>query len=276
MDSNQLKELIRKREIPKFMIFIDNNPYNMSLYKNQIVKIINLPVLYHTDIQDAIYEASSFLAEDSIYYIRIDSTDKILKKSELFSDALSTLKKIGQYTLVILNDKGKVPKAFLGDTVVFDKYDYNSLYAFGKQVCELNKIPLSNNKLQELIDKSDCDLGVASNTLMQLSTLNKAGGDIESFEFCDYRKGNIFVLCDKILSKDNSAWEYSQLVSNETMMVAFNLWKKARERLKSTNSIYYANIICECEYIFNGITTGDIKDEYALKYLIAKIFKENN
>ena len=276
MNNNQLKELIYKNNIPKFMIFIDNNPYNISVYKNQIIKRINLPISYYDDIQEAVCDASSLLSEDCIYFIRVDSNDKTIKKTTVFESALTTLKGTNKYIIIILNNKDKVPKAFINDIVYFDKYDYNSLFSFSKQVCVVNKLNISDNRLQELIEKSDCDFGIVTNVLSQLAILAQANGNVETFDFCDYRKGNIFTLCDKILAKDKSAWEYSYLVNNEAMMVAFNLYKKARERLKATNSIYYADIICECEYIFNGIASGEIKDEYALKYLISKIFKENN
>lgn len=276
MNNNQLKELINKNQIPKFMIFIDNNPYNISIYKKQIVKKINLPINYYNDIQEAASEASSLISEDCIYFVRVDNNDKILKKASLFETALSVLKTSGQYSIVVLNDKSKVPKSFINDVIYFDKYDYNSLFSFSKQVCEMNNIKISDAKIQELVEKSDCDLGIATNVLAQLSVLSQIGGDAESFDFCDYRKGNVFTLCDKILSKSDDTWEYSYLLKNDTMMVTFNLYRKARERLKSTNSKYYAKIICECEYIFNGIASGEVKDEYALKYLISNIFEESN
>lgn len=275
MNDKQLKSLIHNNNIPKFMIFIDENPYNISIYKNQIVKAIGLPLVYYGDIQEAVYEASSLLAEDCIYYIRIDASDKIIsgkKNVASFESALSILKNINKYVIVVLTNKDKVPKQFLNDVVFFNKHDYNSLFSFAKQVCDMNKINLSNDRLNELIEKSNCDFGIVINVLAQLATMSQLGESIEDFEFCDYRKGDIFIMCDKILARDESAWEYFNLVKNDTVMIVFNLYRKAREKLKSTNSMYYANIMCICEHIFNGIASGDIKSEYALKYLMSSVF----
>ena len=274
MFPNELKQMIHRREIPKFLIFLDNDPYQSFIYKGQIAKIVGLPTNYYADLEDALYDASMLLSEDCMYVVQIDvSTTKGFNgQAEKNKTLLNALKELDKYVIILFenydNKKSSLLSSFKDDIVIFNKQNTNALYDYITKICVANKTTLPQAEILALIEKSNNDLGVIVNTLEQMCILNKIGYDASSFELCDYRKGDLFVLIDKILAQDKTAWEYSTLVKDSPSVIAYNLYRKARERFMTTNSSYYSKLMEICEKVFNGINDGSIKDSYALKYLI--------
>lgn len=268
----ELKQMIYRKEVPNFLIFIDNDPYQAFVYKAQIARLVGQPVNYYPTLEEAVYDASMVLSDDCMYVVQMDGSKGLNEKHQAL---LQALKDAGKYSIVMLenyNEKKSPLNAFKNNVVIFNKQDTKHLFEYAVKVCASNNVVIPQEELLALIEKSNNDFGVVINTLEQLCTLSKMGKDISFYNFADYREGNLFELIDMIIARNENAWQYSTLVKDSPSVIAFNLYRKAREKTKTTNSAYYMKLMELCERIFNGINDGSIKESWALKYLIYNAF----
>lgn len=261
-----LKNRIANKDIPKTLIFIDDNPYLVSIYMHRIEKALNLPSSYYGDIEEAISDARIILADECIYIVTLDSKSKILSKEDKFKDILDSIAVLDKYFIVILPSNKKIKN---DNAIIFAKSTPLELTKIVEKTCELNHFKITNNAIYELIKRSDCDLGVIMNVLEQLKSLGRSVYDIEDIPSYDYRKGDIFTLIDKIISRDKNIWEYVPLIKDSPSVIAYNLYAKAREKATTySNASYYIGLMRIAEEVYRRISDGTIKDTYALKYLI--------
>ena len=270
MDIKLLKSSILSNTIPKFLVFVNREPVLCRQYIDKIASTTNLPYKYYDDAKSVIYDTTTNLKEDYLYCIYNDT--KALTVDEYYNYLTTCDRNI----IVVLDNIDKVQIKDRSIVVEFNKVDRNTMCAYYTKYLKDRNIQVSQDKLFEIIDCCDQDLGIVQNEIDKVVTLGQSSSDILveyllKNGFPDYRKVNTETFVKKILKNDTSAFRDLLKLDENTTSVILYLYSYARNLLLQTSNKRYADIMRVCFDMFNGTVDGSLSDTYTLKYLMCEV-----
>ena len=276
MDVKLLKTDILINSVPKFLIFVANEPTLCKQYIDSISNTVGLEYTYYLDVDAAIIDITNNIKKDVIYIILNDQ--KILKNQEY----VEKLSKFNKYIIVYFNDLDKTSQFYKNNkafTVVFNRLDMYTILAYMQKKCNAAKVNVAQDKLLKLIDNCNCNLGECLNELDKILVLAQENSNVLmeymlNNGFSDYRQTNVFQFVNKILNKDKSVFDDKQRLVDSFMNVIYNLYNQAKQRFIQSKDEYYLKCMKLSSKMFNGIVDGTINDTYAINYILFKLMIE--
>lgn len=273
MDIKSLKEHILQNNIPNVLIFIGDEQALIAQYIKTISSTLGKYYKYYDTADSVLYETTTNLKNDYLYIILNDYS--ILKNTNYIQELKNTNRNIIIY-FTDFDTKQQFYKDFKNDITIFNKLDKYTIVAYLQKLLNDNKLELATDKLIELVEYCDCNLGICLNELDKIITIGQNKCDlltdyILNNGFPDYRKLNIFSFVQKILNKDLTLFNDLQKLNESTITIMSLLYNQAKNRLDKTNDLRYANIMQLISKLDKNIKDGKISDEYALDYLILEV-----
>lgn len=272
MDIKLLKSAIMSNKIPKFLIFVNKEPVLCRQYIDKIASTTNLPYKYYSDVSAAIYDITTNIKDDYLYCIYNDD------KAVMSKDSIKFLTTCDRNIVLVYDtiDKLSIDKSLTDNVVVFNKVDRNSMCCYFQKLLEAKGIKISQEKLFEVIDCCNQNLGIVQNEIDKIITLGQNSSDIVveyliNNGFPDYRKITAETFVKKILNNDKSVFrDLIKLEDSKTSIILY-LYSYARNMLMSTSNKRYSDIMRVCFDMFNGTVDGTLSDSYTLKYLLCEV-----
>lgn len=275
MELSLLKADILSNNIPKFLIFNVEEPFLCKQYIQQMSNTLNKYYKYFDTADEILYETSSNFKEDYIY-IALEDTN-ILKKCNYIDELIKTNRNI----ILYYNGMDKTSsfyntyKKYIVNFSSVDKYTIVA-YLLKAVKDDPNVQDISQDKLEELVDYCDCNF---SKTMLEFEKIITLGQKKSTYVtdymlhngFSDYRKTNTFEFVQKILNKDESAFNDVLKITDSPITIFTILYKQARLRLLNTGNIVYSNIMQLCFNLDCGIKDGTVDANSALGYLLLKV-----
>lgn len=273
MDIKSLKEHILQNNIPNVLIFIGDEQALIAQYIKTISSTLGKYYKYYDTADSVLYEITTNLKNDYLYIILNDYS--ILKNTNYIQELKNTNRNIIIY-FTDFDTKQQFYKDFKNDITIFNRLDKYTIVAYLQKLLNDNKLELATDKLIELVEYCDCNLGICLNELDKIITIGQNKCDlltdyILNNGFPDYRKLNIFSFVQKILNKDLTLFNDLQKLNESTITIMSLLYNQAKNRLDKTNDLRYANIMQLISKLDKNIKDGKISDEYALDYLILEV-----
>ena len=274
MDIKLLKSDILSNNIPKFLIFIEEEPALSRQYIHSISNTLNKAYKYYDTADEVLYDVSTDLRNDYVYVIYND--DKILKK-DTYIDALIKANRNIIVCFPSFDKNSSVYKDYKKYFVVFSKIDENSLLAYAIKKCKDNNCAIEQDKLAELIKRCDCNLGAVLNELEKIFILGQENSNVLvdymlNNNFPDYRQKDLFDIINKILRKDFSAFKDLLKIDTSVVTIAYNMYNTSRAYLIKSRNPFYSKVMQICYEIYNGIIDGTMSTNYALQYLMFRMY----
>lgn len=274
MDIKLLKSDILSNNIPKFLIFIEEEPALSRQYIHSISNTLNKAYKYYDTADAVIYDVSTDLRNDYVYIIYND--DKSLKNSAYIDALVQTGRNIIM-CFPSIDKNSSVYKEYKKYFVFFEKLDEDSLLAYAIKKCKDNNCSIEQNRLVELVRHCNCDLGALLNELEKIFILGQENSNVLvdymlENGFPDYRQTDMFEVINKMLRKDYSAFKDLMKIDVSVVTVVFNMYNSARNYLLKTRNPFYSRVMKTCYEIYNGIIDGTMSQTYALQYLLFKIY----
>lgn len=274
MDIKLLKSDILSNNIPKLLIFIEEESALSKQYITKISDTLNKAYKYYATADEVIYDITTNMKEDFVYVIYNDK--KILSKAEY----IMSLSQLNRNIVICFPSIDKSSDFYRQNNkyiVIFEKLDEYSLLAYAQKLCAVNKITVSQDKLLQIVRQCDCNLGILLNELDKIFTLgledsNQLVNYLLNDGFPDYRKTNIFQFIKKVLNKDKSAYIDAKKIDDSPVTVAYNMYNMARNALVTSRNPFYGVVMQKCTEVYNGIIDGTLSTSYALNYLLYSIF----
>ena len=273
MDIKSLKEHILQNNIPNVLIFIGDEQALIAQYIKPISSTLGKYYKYYDTADSVLYETTTNLKNDYLYIILNDYS--ILKNTNYIQELKNTNRNIIIY-FTDFDTKQQFYKDFKNDITIFNRLDKYTIVAYLQKLLNDNKLELATDKLIELVEYCNCNLGICLNELDKIITIGQNKCDlltdyILNNGFPDYRKLNIFSFVQKILNKDLTLFNDLQKLNESTITIMSLLYNQAKNRLDKTNDLRYANIMQLISKLDKNIKDGKISDEYALDYLILEV-----
>ena len=273
METKELKASIKANNIPKFLIFDVDNALLCRQYLTAMADTLGKPCKYYDTADQVLYEVTTNLREDFIYVILND--DKIVKNPNYVTE----LSQLGRNIVVYFTDldtKSAFYKTNKKDIVEFKQLGKYEIVSFLKKQLEKNKIDVSQDKIETLVDYCNCDFGCCVNELDKIIALDQSNSNalfnyMMENGFSDYRQTNIFSFINKILNKDLTVYDDVKRLDENFVGLLVLLYRNAKARLLSTNNRKYADIMQLCYRLDSCIKDGRLKDTYLLDYLLLKV-----
>lgn len=271
MDSSVLKDIIVKDilNLPRFMIFIEEEHLNAKSYINMIGKKLGLEIELYDSADDAIFEITSPLATNKIYYILNDTG--MMKKI----DVISFLKSCGSY--VILGFENVKPNdSFFEEnkqfTYTFKRGNTNDLLSYVKK--KYNIPFLSDIEIYSVIAYSDNRLSQICNEFDKITLLsdNEAKLYVENKCYPDIREIDNMAVMQMILRRDKTAIQYSKILEQNAVQSLLAIYTMARKRFVSDNNQYYAKLMILCFKAHSSIIDGTENSQNAIKKFLIDLF----
>lgn len=308
MDVATLKNYIKLKTIPTFLIFSGDEWKVQQIYINQIAKVTGKKCVRIDSISEIFQKLSnrSFVKESVVYIVR---DDKELMQNEKLQQRIE--KVLGDNILILLltnvDKRTKFYKSYKASICDFERLSDKMLEKY-----TLREISLSKRNLERLIDICEHDYG---RILLEIDKI-KVFGDFwnisydEAFEVM-LKDGTIYVpakdaifdFVDEVLNRHcNNSFELLQEcyeVGEATMVMLTVLYNNAKAVLQvqtcKTNDISKTTgltgwqiknakphlhkytdaelvnmlkLIQECE---SGIKTGRIEEQFVMQYILARI-----
>lgn len=308
MDVATLKNHIKLKTIPTFLIFSGDEWKVQQIYINQIAKVTGKKCVRIDSISEIFQKLSnrSFVKESVVYIVR---DDKELMQNEKLQQRIE--KVLGDNILILLltnvDKRTKFYKSYKASICDFERLSDKMLEKY-----TLREISLSKRNLERLIDICEHDYG---RILLEIDKI-KVFGDFwnisydEAFEVM-LKDGTIYVpakdaifdFVDEVLNRHcNNSFELLQEcyeVGEATMVMLTVLYNNAKAVLQvqtcKTNDISKTTgltgwqiknakphlhkytdaelvnmlkLIQECE---SGIKTGRIEEQFVMQYILARI-----
>lgn len=274
MEIKLLKSSILSNNIPNFLIFITEEQALSKQYIESMTNTLNKAFKYYSSAKEVIYDIETNLREDYLYII---SNDKNLLHDK---DLLGTLISSRRNVIVCFDELDKSSDFYKSNKdyiVDFKKLDKYTLLAYAQKLCKAHKCRINQEKLITLIDYCNCDLGVLLNELDKIFLLEQENSNILvdyllNNGFVDYRGASIFKFIDMALNKDINAFNYLSRLDDSPVSIVFNMYNIAKKRLLSTKNTFYGKVMQLCYKIYNGIIDGTLGADYAIKYLLMRLY----
>lgn len=280
IDVKTLKGSIHSGSIPKFLIFIAEDPAFAKQYIDAISQSLRKPSSYYTTADEVIYDCSTGIIDDKLFVITYDN--RVLDNDKY----VNALQGLGKNIIVLFTEiNEKKYKKFLSDydkfIVRFAKLDTYSLISYAEIQCKAHAIALEQDKIKKLVEYCNNDFGCFKNELEKIFLLNLDKPEflnryIDQDGFSDYRKGDAETLLQKILdNKVNDAFVYYNKFNDtcdNTIMLFYKLYSSARTLFTKTGKNYYARIIYLINEIYIQVINGTYKEETAFNYFMVKLW----
>lgn len=275
MDIKLLRTDIKSNMIPKFLIFIGEEQALARQYIDSISTTSNKYHKFYSTADEVLVETSSNLRDDFLYVILNDTS--ILKNPNYISSLIATGRNIIVYFTNPVDDLFiKANKEYIVDFKKIDKY---SIVAYLMQKLHNEKIEVTQEKIETLVDYCNCDFGICLNELDKVISLGQASANyltdyMLSNGFSDYRQTNLFSFVQKILYGKVSAFDDTQRIGDSIISIITVLYNQARLKLVETNDERYGSIMTLCNKLDSGIKDGSVDTNSTLKYLLLKVIGE--
>ena len=276
MDIKLLKSDILSNNIPKFLIFIEEEQALAKQYLTTIAKTLNKDCKYYDTADNVIYDVQTNIKSDCIYVILNDKN--ILTNPQY----IESLKALNRYIIVRLDTVDRsndVYKQYKQLFVNFSRIDKYAILSYALKKCKDNKIMINQDKLEQLVDNCNCDLGCVINELDKVIILSQENSNV-LFDymldngFSDYRQTNIFTFINHILTSNIVVFEEKQRIVDSPMTILYNLYNTAKSRFIKDKDARCLKIMKICNELYNSIVDGTINDIYAIDYLLLRCFDE--
>ena len=270
MNSSVLKNiLVNKKEIPKFMIFIENEPSNAKAYLNLISKNIGKPIKFYDSADEALYDMSTGLVDDRIYYIVND--DKVLKNNRYISE----LKSFDE-NIIIGFDGMKIPDSFISDNqnvvYVFDTGSMQTLLNFIAKKAIENKITINQSQSEDLIYKSDFKLSQITNEIEKISLLDNKAEYIANQEYPNIAKIDNMSVMLQVLNQDKRSMQNMSILMESAVGSLKAIYTMAKKKFKTTDNLFYAKVMIASFKAYNHIIDGTLDSANSIKKFFIDIF----
>ena len=274
MDIKLLKSDILTNNIPKFLIFIEEEPALSKQYIVSMSNTLNKAYKYYDSADEVIYDATTNLREDFLYVIFND--EKIVKNPTYIS-SLANLNRNIVACFPQIDKSSDFFRSNKSNIVVFERLDKYSLLAYAQKMCKTHKTVVEQDKLLEIIECCDCRLGALMNELDKIFTLGQDNSNLLvdyllKNGFPDYRNVNIYEFINCVLSRNKYAFRMALKIDDSPVGIVFAMYNKARVKLVDSRHPFYGYVMECCYEIYNRIIDGTLNDQYALQYLLHKVF----
>lgn len=273
MTITELKTLVLQNRIPKFLIFVENDPTLCRQYIDKIASTTNLPYKFYTDVKSAVYDITTNIKDDYLYCVYHDE-DALA--SDSYREFLTKTDRNIILVLASIDTTKKYYGALASRVVVFNPVDRNTLCAYFMKYLDKNGVKVSQEKLLEIIDCCNQNLGITQNEIDKIVTLEQENSEVLvqyllQNGFPDYRQVTTDAFVKRIIQNDKTVFSDLLKVSDPCMTVLLYLYNNARSLLMATSSKRCVAIMRKCFEMFNGIVDGSVSDTYALKYLLCEV-----
>lgn len=267
MTTKELKEIITGgKEIPSFLIFIEEDSFNATMYLKLIAKTKYLPIEYCDSADYALYDMESPFYDPKIYYI---ANDESLLKNDLH---LSQLKSCESMVIVAYDSQKRFDIKYKNDIVVFS-------HGNTEDICKyLNKkfpnVIIDDNKMKSMIESCNNDLNVVVNEMEKISVLPNTMAD-EYFSktyYPNYKTIDDMTVMFNILNKNKDIVNYIKQIENGSVRYLKALYTMARNKLIATNNSWFAKIMI-CAYkalndiVITGVDSKNVMDKFILELM---------
>lgn len=274
MDIKLLKNSIFQNNIPNLMIFNVKESMLSKQYIDSIAKTLNVETRYFDKADEVIYNVTSNMREDFLYIIYND--ESVLKNINYIEE----LNKFRERHIIIyfndLDTKENLYKTYKDLVVTFEPLDKYTLVAYLMKQLDKNKIEVSQERIEKLVDFCDCRLGCCLNELDKIITLEQASSNMLvdymfNNGFSDYRNTNVYSFVNKILNKDKSVFEDKFRFNDNIVSLLTILYNYTESRIKINYSdMRLADILELVSKLDSGIKDGTLNGDYILDYLLLK------
>lgn len=275
MDIKTLKASILSRTMPQFLIFNSHEPTLSKQYIEGIADAAGLQYKYFDTLDEVLYDNTTGLRTPCVSVVVEDS--KPLKNSK-YVDAITN--KNAYIILLYSNIDPKKYKDFIkaneSRIVTFDKLDGLSLLNYATKKCKDHNIRVSQDKLVQMVEYTNNDLGCLINELDKIFVLDQSNSDtlvdyMLKNGFSDYREPESDKFIEMVINGSPKAFEYYERFNkaiDSAVMLVYKMYSKYRE-CKDTKKILTG--MRTCFEVYNGIVDGTMSDEYAIRYLMLKM-----
>lgn len=283
MELKALKQLIKKGDIPKFLVFAVDEPALAKKYITTIGATEEKPVRYYDTAESVIYEIDTNLREDFIYIV---FNDKDIGKQPEYVEKL-----MGCGRNVILyfsefDNKHPLNKVCKDNVIYFNRLDENTLTQYLMTILAKHKIAVEQGKIMTLVRYCNCNLGICLNEIDKIMTLEQSNSNLLmdymlNNGFSDYRQVNMFKTVDKILgclkngTSDIEVLQDIQKMTDSPVVVLYNLYTASRRALLNSRADIYAYVMKLCMWAYNGVIDGTMSERYILPLVIARIIERD-
>ena len=269
MEVKALKASILSNTIPHFLVFIQKEPKLCSMYLQSISSTVGTPIENGFSF-DEFASSLSVEREERIYVIR-DDTD-ILKSEK----CVDYIRKSGKYVFLVYDDLDKTCWLYKENKdlfVLFNTLDKYTLVLYAKKILSDNKVTVDQNKLLELADRCNCNLGIFLNEIDKIVTLGDANTELLveymlKSGFSDYRSIDMFVFINRFLDGDRNVVSDLVKINDSPTVILYNTYNLARKRFLSNGNKRYLQIMEMTSRLFNSVVDGSMSETVALKYLM--------
>lgn len=275
MEIKLLKTSILTNNIPKFLIFIEDEIALSDMYKEKISKMLNKPIKVYSSCEHIAYDLQTNVISDSIFVINEDKP--------FDNHALEIIKNSGKNCIICTHSVDNIKnKDLLVYCVHFKKLDHYTVLAYLMKKLKDKNIAIEQDSVEKLVDYCEDNLGECLNELDKVITLvdgssseinNKIVMDyMLECEFSDYRQTNVKAFTDKVCAKNTEAIDEVYRLSDSPIYVLSLLYAKARYSFITYKRPYSKRIMEVCYEIYKGILSNTIDSEYAMKYLVEELY----
>ena len=267
MNSSVLKQLIINNQIPKFMVFIENEPINARAYIDLISKKINKPVVIYDSIDNVIYDITTGLIDDRLYYIL---NDEQIFKNQTYIASLNSFDE----NIIIGFDGIKISDNFLRDNAqfiyTFDKGDTDILL---KYIRKRYTVFANDTELKDLIACSDNKLSQINNELDKVALLSEEEQKeyFKNKKYPDIRQIDNMSVMLMVLNKNKEFFKHIDILINNAVQSLLAIYTMARKKFVSTNDKYYAKLMILCFKAHSSIMDGTMTSENAMKKFVGDL-----
>lgn len=278
LDVKVLKSSIMSNTIPKFLIFVEEEPALAKQYIVNISNTIRKPYKYYDSADTALYDMTSGLHDECLYVITDDSKAK--KDYEKYVKALEDCKENVILSFSKMDYKTEFFKKYHDRFVIFEKQDKYTLLSYAQRLCKEHSINVEQEKLLTLVEYCDCNLGEIVNELDKIFTLGQtSANNLMSYMiengFSDYRQVTVQSFAEKAVVGNKEALKLllrSNISAVEGLMFMYN---KAKYNLCNYKNPYFGDVMELCCDTIDKVTADpiELKDDYALRYVIMELLR---
>lgn len=274
MNIKTLKANIKSLNIPKFLIFVEEEPALSRQYSDAIATALNKSVSFHDSIDSVLYDIGTGIRGDYLYIVRDENG---LKKN--CNQYVKSLIDSNKFIIVKVDSRETlcgISKDYDAYIVDFKKLDKNTILAYMIQKFNEHSIVLEQDKMEAIIDRCNCNLGMVLNEIDKIFTLGQSNSNIlvdymMVNGFSDYTRFDINRFVSKILNKDGTVLDDIYKVDVSPVSIAYTLYMRARNLFLTTKNGYYHKVMKASSVVYNSIIDGTMDARYAVRYLIMEV-----